>query len=252
MAREKKEKRQRGYFVEKGSFFVHASVTILAVAAVFRLLGTMNCWADLYSLLLQIALPIGSAALFALFILLLGRAALWTTILPVIGGAAFFILESSAVSPSWPMFLSIALSFLAVLVYAMTLLNLITTKWVNVLVLALILAYQIVFRAMPLFSEKETILGFYEGMELLSAIGMVLALLCASLAFKRRKPKPVEEEAPAAVTVADAPAAAAPIPAAATPIPAEPAVPAEEALTLEPMEEESADLAEAPEDGESN
>ena len=109
---EKQKKQHKGFYVEKGSFFVHAAVTILALSMVFRLLGTLHCWGDMFQLATQIALPVGSAVLMILFLLFFGRIALWTTILPVLGGAAFFILAEVDHNPSWPMFICIALAFL--------------------------------------------------------------------------------------------------------------------------------------------
>ena len=191
MKNEKKE--PRGFYVEKGSFFVHASVTILVIAVAFRLLGTLHLWNDMFQLATLVALPVVSALLFILFILLLGRVALWTTILPVLGGAAFFILSSIDEHPSWPMFICIALSFLASFVYTATLPGMIRTKWLNVIVFLGILVYQCAFIAYPAFSDQESPVSFADGMALLSSIGIVFAMFCASLAIRRRKPAKTEE-----------------------------------------------------------
>ncbi len=193
---EKKEKEPRGFYVEKGSFFAHAAVTILVLSMAARLLGTMNLWnGGMNQLLVQILLPVGSMLLFILFILLLGRIALWSTILPVLGGAAFFILSVFDQGPGWTMFICIALAFLAAFLYTATLSGMIRSKWLIVLAFVLIFAYQIVFRAIPVFGSAVEIVSFIDGMTMLSSLGMVFAILCASLAFRRRK-KP-EPELPA-------------------------------------------------------
>ena len=183
---EKTEKEPRGFYVEKGSFFVHAAVTVLALSMAARLLGTMNLWGDPSRMITQILLPIGCSLLYILLILLLGRIALWPTILPVLGGAAFFIL-SRFDTPSWPLFICIALAFLAAFLYTATLAGLIRSKWLLVLAFALIFAYQIVFCAVPVFGDQKTPVSFADGMTLLSALGMIFAMLLATLAFRRKK-----------------------------------------------------------------
>ena len=192
---EKSEKKVRGFFVEKGSFFVHASVTVLVLSIAARLLGTMTLWGNMTQLIIQTLLPVGCALLFILFILLLGRVALWTTILPFLGGAAFFVLSVFETNASWPLFICIALAFLAAFMYTATLAGMIRTKWLLVFVLALIFAYQI-YRAIPVFAETTTTLRFIDGMALLSSLGFVFSMLCASLALRRRKPPKTEPELP--------------------------------------------------------
>ena len=152
---EKETKKQRGFYVEKGSFFVHAAVILLALAMAARLLGTMNLWSDAFKFATLIALPVISALLYILFILLLGRIALWTTILPVLGGAAFFILAATTGGEQLRMIICIILAFVASFVYTATLAGMIRTKWINVVVFAAILAYQTVFLAVPRCVELE-------------------------------------------------------------------------------------------------
>ena len=113
---EKEEKKQRGFYVEKGSFFVHAAVILLALAMAARLLGTMNLWADAFKFATLVALPVISALLYILFILLLGRIALWSTILPVLGGAAFFILSATNGTDQLRMIICIVLDLACCLV----------------------------------------------------------------------------------------------------------------------------------------
>ena len=216
---EKKEKEPRGFYVEKGSFFAHAAVTILVLSMAARLLGTMNLWnGGMNQLLIQILLPVGSMLLFILFILLLGRIALWSTILPVLGGAAFFILSVFEQGPGWTMFICIALAFLAAFLYTATLSGMIRSKWLLVLAFVLIFAYQIVFRAIPVFGSAVETVSFIGGMTLLSSLGMVFAMLCEELGliiavFAESVIEPASAEAPAetaqleAEQISDAPAA---------------------------------------------
>ena len=215
---ETEKKRPRGFYVEKGSFFVHACVVLLAVAVAARLLGTMNLWGDMFMIATQIALPVGCALLFMLFILLLGRVALWTTILPVLGGAAFFILSVTGESVAMKMVICIVLAFIGAFVYTATLSGMIISKWPNAIVFLLIFACQIAFIAIPAFSDPAEPISFAKGMTLISSICMVLAMLLASLAIRRKKAPEVELPkikdpkvvAPAAESVSAQPVAAAP------------------------------------------
>lgn len=228
---EKTGKEPRGYYVEKGSFFAHAAVMVLVLSMAARLLGTMNLWGDMTQLIIHVLLPVGSSLLFILFILLLGRIALWTTILPVLGGAAFFILSEFEKDASWPLFICIALAFLAAFLYTATLSGLIRGKWLLALAFLLIFAYQ-VYCAIPVFQGTEKTLSFVDGMTQISSLGLVFAMVCASLALRRRKAPKAEPELPkikdpVVIAPQDVPAGTAEAPAAAEAI--------EESVVYEPQ-----------------
>ena len=247
---EKEKKQPRGFYVERGSFFAHACVVMLFVAIAARLLGTMQLWGDFYQLCTQVALPVGSALLFILLLLTLGRVALWTTILPVLGGAASFILAVTGESFSLRMVICIVLAFFAAFVYTATLAGMIRTKWLNVVVFAGIFAYQIVFLAIPAFSNSAEPVSFASGMLLISSLCLVLAMLLVSLAVRRAKPAPAELPkikdpkvvAPAPITTELQTPAAPPQAPAAEPAPPAPA--AEEIMP--PAEEKAPAIEEAP------
>ena len=188
MTMNKEAKKPKGFYVEKGNFFVHAAIVLLAISMAFRLLGTLSLWGDMFALATQIVLPLVCSLLFILFALVFGRIALWTTILPVLGGAAFFILSATSGNEQLKMIICIAIAFAAAFVYTATLAGMIRTKWLNVIVFALVLAYQIVFLAIPAFSDAENPVSFAGGMTLLSSIGIILAMFCFSLAVRRAKP----------------------------------------------------------------
>lgn len=193
---EKDNKMPRGFYVEKGSFFVHAAIVVLTVAMAIRLLGSIALFNDGFALATQILLPLICAVLFIIFVLLFGRLALWSTILPVLGGAAFFILSSTNGDDRLGMVVCIVLAFVAAFIYTATLSGMIRTKWLLVIAFAGIIAYQIVMRAIPAFGNTETPVSFAEGMDILSSIGMILAMLCFSLAIKRAKSAKQEPELP--------------------------------------------------------
>ena len=187
-----KQERTRGYIVEKENFFTHASVIVFLFSVISQLLGTMNLWTDITTIIVSIALPVVSALLFCLFVLLLGRIAVWSTILPVLGGAAYFILKATDSSEILMMIVCIVLAFLASFLYTATVVNMIRTKWICVVVFAAVFAFQIVFRAYHVFSDFANPVSFSDGMILLASLGAVFAMLCLSLALKRPKAKAEE------------------------------------------------------------
>ena len=242
---ETEKKKTRGFYVEKGSFFVHACVVLLVVAIAARLLGTMKLWGDVFTIATQIALPVGCALLFILFILLLGRVALWTTILPVLGGAAFFILSVTGESVAMKMIICIVLAFIGAFVYTATLSGMIISKWPNAIVFLLIFACQIAFIAVPAFGDPADPISFADGMTLISSICMVLALLLASLAIRRKKAPEAElpkikdpKVIPPAAANISAPPAAEAAPAAEITAPATGETPAETAAPGAAAQEE--------------
>ena len=82
------------FYTERNSFGVQAMIILMALSVAFRVIGCWGLWSDRSFALAQIALPIGSALLLIAFVWLFGRRALWTTFIPVILGAVFFIVKS--------------------------------------------------------------------------------------------------------------------------------------------------------------
>ncbi len=184
---EKKSKAKNGFLVDRDGFFVHASFIFLGIAVVLRVLGTVGYWGDTFKLATLVALPVASCLLFAVLVLLLGKHALWTTIIPVLGGAAFYILNATVVQSHVRMLLGIVFALAVAIVYAATFTGVLRSKWVLVGLFVLALAYQIGFIDLPAFRNTTEPISFASGITDLSSIGMLLGLLSFSLAVKKRK-----------------------------------------------------------------
>lgn len=173
------------FYVEKNSALVHAAVIFMALSAVFRLVGCWGMWGDQFFAASQIGLPLVCNLLFILFILLLGGRAFWTTSLPVILGVVFFIIKSFTFDSWLHTVLCILLYMLVAVLYSATAFGIIRTKWLLVPLFGLPFIYHVAVEdAAALRAETVT---FAAGMQEVSVLCIMLALLFTALAMKKRK-----------------------------------------------------------------
>ena len=102
-----KAKTKIKFYTDRESWATQASVTMMALSVVFRLIGCWGLWTDTGFAYTQIALPVLSGLLFILAVLLLGRVALWSTVLPVLLGVVFFIIKAMGFESSRAMSLCV-------------------------------------------------------------------------------------------------------------------------------------------------
>ena len=267
------------FYTLRSSFGVGSGVILLCLSIVFRLIGCWGMWDDRYFFVTQIALPVLSALLFILLLLLFGRIALWTTMLPMLGGVAFFVLRAFTFDNTVHTVLCVLLYVLIAVLYIATVCNLIRTKWLLPPLFLLPFLYHVGVEDLAALRNTAQPVSFAAGMQEMSVLCIMAAMFCVGMGLKKqvKEPKVIEPEVvePEAVEIepASAPAQPEPVPApqAAEPVPAasasEPAVPAEPApapaepvfdpdeepyhatLTLdpEPWEPEGADAPEAKE-----
>lgn len=173
------------FYVEKNSALVHAAVIFMALSAVFRLVGCWGMWGDQFFAASQIGLPLVCNLLFILFILLLGGRAFWTTSLPVILGVVFFIIKSFTFDSWLHTVLCILLYMLVAVLYSATAFGIIRTKWLLVPLFGLPFIYHVAVEdAAALRAGTVT---FAAGMQEVSVLCIMLALLFTALAMKKRK-----------------------------------------------------------------
>ena len=172
------------FYVEKNSALVHAAVIFMALSAVFRLVGCWGMWGDQFFAASQIGLPLVCNLLFILFILLLGGRAFWTTSLPVILGVVFFIIKSFTFDSWLHTVLCILLYMLVPVLYSATAFGIIRTKWLLVPLFGLPFIYHVAVEdAAALRAGTVT---FAAGMQEVSVLCIMLALLFTALAMKKR------------------------------------------------------------------
>ncbi len=212
------------FYTERDSFGVEAAVILLSLSIIFRLIGTWGLWSNREFLLTQVALPVGSALLFILLLLLLGRVALWSTSLPVLAGVVFFILKAFSFEDKMQLVLCILLYVLAAVLWCGTVFHLIRTKWLLPPLFLLPFLYHVLVVDLKALQNTAQPVTFADGMQEMSVLCIMLALFFASLAIKKRyketpaaeqppvQPQPESEpaSAPAAAPAAPTPAAEAP------------------------------------------
>ncbi|MBR1455553.1 MAG: hypothetical protein IJ594_00155, partial [Oscillospiraceae bacterium] len=184
------------FYTERDSFGVEAAVILLSLSIVFRLIGCWGLWTDRTFLITQIALPVASALLFIVLLLLLGRVALWSTALPLLAGVAFFVIKAFTFDSTLHTVLCVLLYVLIAVVYCGTVFNLIRTKWLLVPLFLLPFLYHVFVEDLQALQNTAAPVTFADGMQEMSVLSIMLALFFVSLAMKKRVKDPPEPELP--------------------------------------------------------
>ena len=194
------------FYTERNSFGVQAMIILMALSVAFRVIGCWGLWSDRSFALAQIALPIGSALLLMVFVWLFGKRALWTTFIPVILGAVFFIVKSLGFESMVHTVLCILLYAAVIALYTGTVFGVIRTKWILAALFGLPFLYHIFVEDLPALRDTANPVSFSGGMQEMSVLCIMLGLFCLSLSMKKtivepvihlpriRKPKPAAEQ----------------------------------------------------------
>lgn len=175
------------FYVDKKGHFVHDAVLFMLLSVVFRMVGCWGLWSDKFFVITQILLPAGSALLFVLILRFLGDKAFGMTILPVLAGAAFFVIRALGYDNMLQAVLCIALCVLTAVLYMLTAVGVIRTKWVLTPLFAVALGYRIFVEDLMALRDTQNPVLFSEGMLELSVICILLGLMFAVLALKKRR-----------------------------------------------------------------
>lgn len=184
------------FYVEPKGFLAQGSVILMALAMVFRVIGCWNLWADRFFAATQILLPLASGLLFILFVLLLGKRALWTTSLAVLLGVAFFMIKAFGFESRLHMVLCLLLYLVVAILYVITVFALIPTKWLLVPLFALPFLYHVFVEDLPALRDTVDPVSFAAGMQEMSVLSIMLALLFLSLAMKKKTPQLEDADLP--------------------------------------------------------
>ena len=175
------------FYVERQSFWVQAAVILMLLSATFRLIGCWGLWGDSFFAATQIALPLICNVLFILCILLLGRRFFGATALPVLLGVVFFVIKSFSFDSWLHTVLCIMLYLLVAVLYTATAFGAVRTKWLLVPLFALPFAYHIFVEDLPALGAGT--LSFSAGMQEMSVLCVMLALLATAFGMKKKKPE---------------------------------------------------------------
>lgn len=189
---EKVRKPKVRFCVDKKGRFVHDAVLFMTLSIVFRVVGCWGLWNDRFFAVTQILLPLASCLLFILILRFLGDKAFPATIVPMLMGVAFFIIKAFGFESMLHMGLCIALYVLVAVVYTTTALGIIRTKWFLVPLFALPFLYHVFVEDLAALRDTANPVLFSDGMQELSVLCIMLALMFTALALKKRKP-PLEE-----------------------------------------------------------
>ena len=181
-------KKKTRFYVDRKGGLVKAAWIFMLMSAVFRILGCWGLWNDSFFATTQIALPLASNLLFILFIVLLGDKALWLTALPVLMGVMFFIIKSFTFASWIRTVLCIALYLLVAVLYCGTVFGVIHVKWPLIPLFALPFLYHVFIEDVAKLRDKANPLTFADGLQEMSVLCVMLALLMTALAMKKKKP----------------------------------------------------------------
>ena len=188
-------------YVEQDGFWTEAAMVFMALAMVFLLIGSIGRWDDKRFLSTQVALPIFCGLLLILCLILFGKRAFWTTVVPVAMGVVFFIFRAMGMENEWLRGCWIIVYLVVMVLYAMVF-SYPRLKWALALVLLGVFAYHIGVQDLPRLMDAENPVSFVAGMQEMSILGIILAMLFLSLAMKsapkaaKNKPETVETPAP--------------------------------------------------------
>ena len=195
------EETKKKLYVERDGFWTEAAMLLMALAMVFRLIGSIGRWDDMHYMTTQVALPIAGGLLFLLCLLFFGKRAFWTTVIPVVMGIVFFIFRIMGLDSEWMKVGWIAIYLVIVVLYAMSFSHP-GLKWVLALALLLLLAYHIGILDLPRLMDLKNPVSFLDGMEEMSILGTILSMLFVSFAM-RTEPKSARKTEPAEQTPAE-------------------------------------------------
>lgn len=180
----KKEKVK--FYVERSSFGVQAMIILMALSAVFRIIGCWGMWNDHNYALTQIALPILSALLMILCVWLLGGKALWLSFVPVFLGVVFFIIKAVDFENRIHMILCIFLYIAVASLYFCTVFGIIKTKWILTPLFGLPFLYHIFVEDLTALRDTANPVTFSAGMQEMGILCIMLGLFFLSISIKKQ------------------------------------------------------------------
>lgn len=187
------------FYVEPKSFWAHSASILLGLASIFQLIGCWGLWSDRMTVLTQLLLPVASYLLFILVLNLLGKSALWLTLLPFLGGMAYQGYLAWNAADKLSMVIGITCCVLITVLYAGTVFILIRTKWLLVPFFAVPFLYRAFYRDVLLLQDAENPVRFADGMREMSLLCVLLAMTLLTLGIKKlvRERKKKNEQPPA-------------------------------------------------------
>ena len=196
------EESKKKMYVNRDGFCAEASMLFMALAMVFLLIGSIGRWDNLQYLITQVALPVFGGLLFLLLVLVAGRKAFWTTVIPVLLIAAYFVFRAMGMTEENELKrVGLIFFFLVIVVLYALAFSQHWMKWLLAAVLLGIFLFRVVIMDVPVLLDAEKPVLFMDGVQEMSILAVTLSMLFITLAMrtvekpvKRKAAKPAEEK----------------------------------------------------------
>ncbi len=193
------------FSLDKNGFFAGSAVILLILTAICRVIGCWGIWNDRINAVMLVLLPVCCCVLMILCILLFGRKGFFLSIIPVLLGVVFFVFNALNYDNWIQTVLCILLYVTVAVVYTATVFGWLHTKWLLPPLFGLPLLYHIVFIDIPALNNVESPVSFKDGMQEMSVLCVLAAMLCVGLGLRKR---PARVRGAAAAAASDAAASA--------------------------------------------
>lgn len=182
------EKQQKiRFWVDKNSFLIQAAVILMALSAVFRLIGCWGLWNDAAFAATQIALPLCCNLLFILCLLLFGKRAFALTCVPLLAGIVFFIIKAFTFDSLVHTVLCLVLYIGISVLYVLAVFGSVRIKYLLAPIFGAVFLYHVFVEDLAALRDTANPVTLSAGMQEMSVLCIILAMFFVSLAMKRVK-----------------------------------------------------------------
>lgn len=184
------EKQQKiRFWVDKKSFLIQAAVILMALSAVFRLIGCWGLWSDPFFAATQIVLPLCCNLLFIVCLLLFGKRAFSLTCVPLLAGIVFFIIKAFTFDSWIHTVLCLCLYIGISVLYVLAVFGSAKIRYLLAPIFGLVFLYHVFVEDLAALRDVQNPVTLSAGMQEMSVLCIILAMLFVSLAMKRVKPE---------------------------------------------------------------
>ena len=173
------------YTIDKKSFFGHSAILLMAMSAIFRVIGCWGLWTEPVFAVMHILVPVISCLLLILCVSFLGKKGFFLSCVPVILGVVFFVYKSFSFESRIHMVLCILLYLAVAVLYTGTVVGSIHTKWLLPPLFGLPFIYHIVVEDLPALNNTAVPVTFADGMQEMSILCIMAALFCIGMGLKK-------------------------------------------------------------------
>ena len=199
------------FYLDKTGFFAESAVILLAIAIIFRIIGSIGMWNNRVDAIMLVLLPVMCCLLLILCIILFGKKGFFLSFIPVLLGVVFFVFKSLSFESWMHTVLCVILYVVVAVIYTATVIGWIHTKWLLPVLFGLPFIYHVAAEEIPALIKTPESVSFAAGMQEMSVLCIMAALFCIGMGLKKREtaptviepevvePDPIPETVPAPV-----------------------------------------------------